>query len=73
MENDGAIKQSRASAADGVPVKISGGQVVIATVFNIKGNEYRLIATVNFGLSVVIVREVLTPAQYSKNDWKRRL
>jgi mRNA interferase HigB len=60
-------------SADGVPVKVAGAGIMIATVFNVKGNDYRLITTINFKLATVVIREVLSHAEYSKNDWKGRL
>ena len=42
-----------------------------STVFNIGGNEYRLIARVEYRRHEVYIRTVLTHAQYSKEDWKR--
>jgi len=60
-------------SADEVPVRVSGQGTVIATVFNIKGNEYRLITTVNFDSATVVGRELLTHAEYNKNTWKARL
>lgn len=39
------------------------------TVFNIKGNTYRLIARIHYGL-ILYVRAILTHAQYDKGDWK---
>jgi mRNA interferase HigB len=41
------------------------------TVFNIGGNEYRLIARVEYQRREVYIRAVLTHAEYSKGDWKR--
>lgn len=41
------------------------------TVFNIKGNECRLIAEINYHSGRVFVRQVLTHAEYSKGKWKR--
>jgi mRNA interferase HigB len=60
-------------SADGVNVRVAGGQVVVVTVFNIKGNEYRLIAVVNYRAAICRVVEVLTHAEYSTNRWKGRL
>lgn len=40
------------------------------TVFNIKGNNFRLITTINFTLATVFVQKVLTHAEYSKEKWK---
>jgi len=40
------------------------------TLFNIKGNAYRLIAKINYVAQVVDVRMVLTHAQYSKGAYE---
>ena len=40
------------------------------TVFNIKGNHYRLIAELNYGAGRVYIRHVLTHAEYDKGAWK---
>lgn len=40
------------------------------TVFNIGGNNYRLIARINYALQFVRVQRVLTHAEYDKGDWK---
>ena len=40
------------------------------TVFNIKGNSYRLI-TVIFYSKTLFIREVLTHADYDKGDWNK--
>jgi mRNA interferase HigB len=39
-------------------------------VFNIKGNHYRLIAEVFYTSQVVLIRHVLTHAEYDKGAWK---
>ena len=36
------------------------------TVFNIKGNEYRLISEINYPTGTIFLRHVLTHAEYSK-------
>jgi mRNA interferase HigB len=41
------------------------------TVFNIKGNRYRLIAEINYRFQRVYIRHVLTHAEYSREEWKR--
>ena len=38
------------------------------TVFNIKGNAYRLITEVNYGSGRIFLRHVLTHAEYNKGD-----
>lgn len=40
------------------------------TVFNIKGNTYRLIGEIYYERQVVLIRDVLTHAEYDKGDWK---
>ena len=41
------------------------------TVFNIHGNEYRLIASVNYKTQRLFILHILTHNEYSKGDWKR--
>jgi mRNA interferase HigB len=40
------------------------------TVFNIKGNKYRLIARVNFRAQRVFILKILTHAEYAKGRWR---
>jgi mRNA interferase HigB len=40
------------------------------TVFNIKGNKYRLIASINYEKQVIYIKYVLTHAEYDKDKWK---
>jgi mRNA interferase HigB len=40
------------------------------TVFNIKGNEYRLVVRIEYRLQIVFIREMLTHAEYDKDRWK---
>jgi len=42
-----------------------------ATIFNLGGNKYRLIATVSYQHQFVRVKHVLTHLQYSTDKWKR--
>lgn len=55
--------------ADGVQVD-SGG---IVTVFNIRGNRYRLLAWVSYRAQVITIIALLTHAEYDKGQWRRRL
>ena len=48
----------------------SADSVGKVTVFNIKGNHYRLIAELNYGAGRVYIRHVLTHADYDKGAWK---
>ncbi len=40
------------------------------TVFNIKGNSYRLIAKIEYGKGMIFIKSVLTHAEYDEGDWK---
>jgi mRNA interferase HigB len=42
------------------------------TVFNVKGNTYRLIARIDYRSGTIFIRAILTHADYDKGDWKRR-
>ena len=41
------------------------------TVFNIKGNAYRLITEINYRTGRIFLRHVLSHADYSKGGWQR--
>jgi mRNA interferase HigB len=40
------------------------------TVFNIKGNRYRLILLIDYEAQIAYFKYFLTHAEYSKDDWK---
>jgi mRNA interferase HigB len=40
------------------------------TVFNIKGNQYRLIAEINYVFGRIYIRHVLTHNEYDRGGWK---
>lgn len=40
------------------------------TVFNIKGNRYRLIVGIDYKKKRVFIKYVLTHAEYDKEEWK---
>ena len=56
-------------SADLVAVK-SGRKVV---VFNLGGNEFRLVCAVHFNTGMVFALRLLPHAEYSKNTWKNEL
>jgi mRNA interferase HigB len=56
-------------AADLVTVK-SGRKV---TVFNVGGNEFRLVCAVHFNTEMVFALRFLPHAEYSKDTWKNEL
>ena len=42
-------------------------------IFNIKGNDYRLVARIVFEWEFVLVKKVMTHAEYSKHRWKEEM
>jgi len=55
-------------SADGVKLRSR----IVVTVFNVKGNEYRLLTNINYESRVVLVLELLSHAEYDKDQWKGR-
>lgn len=41
------------------------------TVFDLKGNKFRIITDIDYDTQVLEVTHVLTHAEYDKNNWKR--
>ena len=60
----------RKTFASADQVKVRAG---VVTVFNIKGNRYRLIAAIQYPLNLIVVRRVMTHEDYSENRWKEQL
>ena len=48
----------------------SADAVGIFTVFNIKGNAFRLITEINYATGRLYIRHALTHAAYDKEGWK---
>jgi mRNA interferase HigB len=42
----------------------------VCTIFNIKGNTYRLISKIYYPSGVLLIRFVLTHDEYDKGRWK---
>jgi mRNA interferase HigB len=40
------------------------------TVFNIKGNKYRLIVSIDYEKQVIYIKYMFTHAEYDKEQWK---
>jgi mRNA interferase HigB len=55
--------------ADGVPV----GSARTVTVFNIRGNNYRLITAIHYNAQTLYVMRFYTHAEYDKGAWKETL
>lgn len=41
------------------------------TVFNIKGNHYRLIVKINYRSQTIFIKAILAHAEYDKEGWKK--
>jgi mRNA interferase HigB len=52
-------------------VKVQSGRRVL--VFNIRRNDYRLIAAAHFNRQIIYTLRFLTHAEYSKDNWKDTL
>ena len=50
--------------------RVSSGATV--TIFNIKGNHYRLIVSIHYNRQRLFIRDFLTHAEYDKDTWKGR-
>ncbi|TGK58175.1 type II toxin-antitoxin system HigB family toxin [Leptospira wolffii] len=48
----------------------SADQVGKFTVFNISGNNFRLISAIHYNRKKVFIRHVLTHSEYDKGKWK---
>ena len=42
------------------------------TVFDVGGNNYRLIAAVHYDKQRLFIRQVMTHAEYDRNDWRKK-
>lgn len=40
-------------------------------VFNISGNNFRLISAIHFNRKKLYIRDILTHSEYDKNKWKK--
>jgi mRNA interferase HigB len=59
------VRQTYAHA-DGVQVRKR-----TYTVFNIAGGNFRLVAEIYYDDQTILIRHVLTHAEYEKGDWKK--
>jgi mRNA interferase HigB len=41
------------------------------TVFNIKGNAYRLIVKIEYRWRMIFVKDLISHREYARGDWKR--
>ncbi len=52
-------------------VKAASGNTV--TIFNIAGNDFRLITAIHYRTQLVFILRLMTHAEYSKGTWKQEL
>ena len=52
-------------------IKVKSGRTV--TIFNVCGNDFRLITAIHYDKQKVFVLNFLTHTEYSRNTWKNRL
>ena len=52
-------------------VLVASGRPVV--IFNISGNNHRLIAAVHYNTGLVYVLDIMAHGEYEKDTWKERL
>ena len=71
----GSFNDVRATFGSADLIRLPSGRTIV--VFNIAGNEFRLITAIHYTpknpkQGRVYIREFLTHAEYNKNTWKER-
>lgn len=67
----GNLAETRQTFASADEVRVASARPV--TVFNIRGNRYRLITAIHYNTGIVYVMRFFTHAEYSRDDWKDTL
>jgi mRNA interferase HigB len=65
------IQELRRTYPSADPVPVSSGRSV--TVFNVCGNDFRLVVAIHYDKQRIYTLRFLTHAEYSKNHWKKEL
>jgi mRNA interferase HigB len=65
------LQEVRATYPHADAVMVASGRTV--TVFNIRGNSYRLIVAIKYQWAMVYVLRFVTHAEYDKDMWKQQL
>ncbi|MGJ8677066.1 MAG: type II toxin-antitoxin system HigB family toxin [Akkermansiaceae bacterium] len=66
-----SIEDVRKTYPSADPVNVKSGRTV--TIFNVCGNDYRLITAIHYDKQRIYTLEFLTHAEYDKNNWKKNL
>jgi mRNA interferase HigB len=67
----GNIQEVKETYPHADAARVASGSVV--TIFNLRGNRYRLITSIKYRWGVVYVLRFLTHADYDKEKWKAEL
>jgi mRNA interferase HigB len=65
------FQDTKATFGSADAVKVASGKT--ATVFDIGGNNVRIITLIDYRRQAVLVRFVLTHPEYDKNKWRQML
>ena len=65
------IQEVRASYPSADTVMVQSGSNVV--VFNVCGNDFRLIVAIHYNRGIVYTLRFLTHAEYSNDKWKKEL
>ena len=65
------IQEVRGSYPSADTVTVGSGSNVV--VFNVCGNDFRLIVAIHYNRGIVYTLRFLTHAEYSKDKWKKEL
>jgi mRNA interferase HigB len=65
------LVELRRSYPDTDSIKVRSGRTVL--IFNIRRNDFRLIAAAHFNRQIVYTLRFMTHAEYSKDRWKAEL
>ena len=66
-----SLADVRCTSGHADQVTAESGRTVV--VFNIKGNDFRLVTAVHYNRCKVFVLRFLTHAEYTRDDWKDTL
>ena len=65
------LNRTRTTFAHADPVQVDSGTTM--TVFNVGGNNYRIVARVLYDYGRVYIKTVLTHVEYDRGRWKEQL
>lgn len=65
-----SIQDVRRAYRDADATQAASGSTV--TIFNVKGNRYRLVVAIHYNAQRIYIRDFLTHEEYNNQLWKRR-